>query len=113
MDVRLHFVKGAGQDGDDHKVRAGQRFLQGIADLIGPAGRRVRMGADFFTDDPVPLRGFPVDIVQAYGATDFAVQGKILHKAPGPSAGTAADIGNRKFVNILNCLTHKMPPESD
>ena len=36
VDVAFHLVKGAGQDGDDDKIRAGQGLLQRIRHSILP-----------------------------------------------------------------------------
>ena len=102
VDVAFHFIKGAGQDGDDHEVRACQRFLQGRTDFIGPAGHRFRTGADFTADDPVAFRGFPVDVIQADRAAQIWIHGQVCHKAPGPPPGSPADIGDNQFLRVVH-----------
>ena len=100
VDVALHFPEGAGENGDHDKICAGEGFLQRIADLIGPAGDGVRVGADFLADDPVALRSFFVDIVEADGSADFRIRGQIGHEPPGPAAGAAADVGDLKVFYV-------------
>ena len=53
MHVGGHLVKGAGQDGNHHEVRAGEGFLEGIGHLVLPLRLGVRMGADLAADDAV------------------------------------------------------------
>ena len=104
VDIAFHFPEGGGQDGNDDKIRTGQGLLQASADLIGPAGNRVRMGADPAADDLVALRGFPVNIVQADNAAQVRICRQVRHESPGPSPGTAADICDGKFLCVMHTL---------
>ena len=108
--IALHFLKGRGQDGNHDEVRPRQRFLQASADFIFPAGHRVRMRADPVADHLVPLRRGPVDIIQPDRSAHVPVHRQVLHKAPGPAAGTAADVGHLQFLHSLRCVhLHILP----
>ena len=110
MHIALHFVKGGGQDGNDHKVRAGQRALQAVGHGIAPVGHRLGTGADPFPDGPVLFGGVPVNIVQPHLALHAGVQRDIGHEPPGPAPGAAANVGHSKAGHAILFVLHVVSP---
>ena len=106
VNIRLHLVKGAGQDGNDNEIAACQGVLKTGAGLKLPVSFGFvplhKPAADYL----IVLCRVTVNIIQTYGTADLVFQGKVCHKGPGPSPGTAAYICNLNILNFIITILH-------
>ena len=101
VDVHLHLVKGARQDGDDHEVRPREGLLQGVRHPVTPPPPGGGAAADLVSDDLVGLGRPPVDVVQRHLAAHGRLHGQVGHKAPRPAPGPAPDVGQADIAHPM------------
>ena len=106
MNIRLHLVKGAGQDGNDNEITACQGVLKACAGLKLPVSFGVVPLHQTVANHLIVLSRAAVNIIQTYGTADLVLQGKVCHKGPGPSPGTAAYICNLNILNFIITILH-------
>ena len=107
MNIGVHLVESAGQNGDDHEISAGHGLLGGSAGVIVPSGLGALTGIIFVTNDLVMLRGFKIDVIKIYIAGHILAAGKVTHQIPCPTTGAAAHIGNFNFLRTVFYIFHK------
>ena len=68
MNVACHFIKGAGQNGNDDEVTAGQRFTYGAAGNVIPFSGGVFSGSQLISNDFVVFGRSFIDVVKTDGS---------------------------------------------
>ena len=114
VDVCLHLVKGARQNGDDHEVRPREGLLQALRHPVAPPPPGGGQAVYFVPDDLVGLGRRPVDVVQRHLPAHGRLHGQIGHEAPGPAPGTAPDVGQANAAHPVSIalVPHPNPPQS-
>ena len=104
--VALHFLEGAGQNGNHHKVNACQCFLQGVSDFILPVAHGLFVVCGLFTNNAILFSCVTVNIIQANRAFHAGIHGQVSHKAPCPATRSAADVGNLQIDGLTVLILH-------
>ena len=63
-------------------------------------------GGNPASDHLIGFRGFRINIIKRDGARERGLQGQVLHKGPGPPAGSSADIGNSHILHTPVLIAH-------
>ncbi len=106
--VGFHLVKGAGEDGEDDEIAAGECVLQGGDSFIGEVALYVLPALEAVADDFVVFCRLHVNVIQFDRAAEIGFNGKVAHQVPGPPAGAAADIGDFDFLLLHIHIPPKM-----
>jgi hypothetical protein len=80
VNVAFHLGKRAGEDGNHHEIRPGQRLGQRVAYDVFPVAFRSGHGGELVADNLVTLGRGAVDIVEAHRAGQLAVHRQVRHK---------------------------------
>ena len=106
MDIGLHLVEGAGQDGQDDEVRPGQSLLQRLYRFVMPCGPGPFGGIESVADDFIVLRRLYVDVIQIDSSADVLTGHQVAHQAPGPAPGTTAHVGDFDVLCFAAIVPH-------
>ena len=110
MHIAFHLIKGAGYDGNHHKVRSFKRITDGIHRLVIPWGSAVRKLLHLISNHFVFTGGLPVNIIQIYASAHVIRRGQITHKPPCPSPGTSSYICDLDIFRPVVYIPHTVPP---
>ena len=110
--IAFHFVKGAGNDGNNHEIRTLQGFPYGFHRLVIPWRLAVLKFLYLISNHFISFGGFQINIIQINTSAHVIRRSQITHQPPCPSAGTAPYVGNLKILCFTVYIPHTVPPSA-